>query len=130
MQDQSRGWIARRFPTPGTIQEAENALDTIGKGFYWLGIITAGLGVFLGANMVFDGFTYVCLGWALKRYRSRGVAAVLAAISAVGIVMTARNQFGGGTGGRNIVLSLIVAAWALHALKVTVIYHPIIGSPV
>jgi hypothetical protein len=130
MQDQSQGWIARMFPTPGTLHEAETALNSIGKGFYWLGIITAGLGVFLGATMILDGFIYVCLGWALKRYRSRGVAAVLAAISAVGIVMTAQNRFAGGNGGRNIVLAIIAAAWALYACKVTIIYHRMIGSQV
>lgn len=80
-----------------------------------------GTGVFLGATMVFGGFTYVSLGWALKTYRSRGVAVILAAISGIGIVMTARNQFfAGGGGGRNLVLALLVAVWALYACKVTV----------
>ncbi len=130
MPNQSQGWFAKTFPTPSTPQEAANALDSTGKGFYWLGMITVGLGLFLGATMVFDGFTYVVLGWALKRYRSRGVAVILAAISVVGIAMTARNQFAGGSGGRNVVLALIVTAWALHACKVTFIYHRLIGSRV
>ena len=42
MPNQSQGWFAKTFPTPSTPQEAANALDSTGKGFFWLGIITVG----------------------------------------------------------------------------------------
>lgn len=128
MPEVQLNWWQRVFRTPQNESEAVSILYEISKTFIWLGILTALIGVFLGAGLVGDGLIYIGLAWALKTFRSRGAAVALAAVSCVGVITTLQNQFFGGTGARNGVLAVIVAAYSLQGCRVVFKYHSMINS--
>lgn len=123
-------WWRRISQFPESLVDASKTIDELGRLFLWLGVVHLVPGFFIRPFMVLDGAVYMGLGWYLKKFRSRTIALVLVAISIDGILSTFHNQFFGGAGGRNIVLSIIVATAAIQAFRVTLFYHKTIKSRV
>jgi len=98
-----------------TEQEARKAIQDSAKAFYVLAAIQAVLAFALGPSALWDAGLLAVLGFWLQRRESKVAAVLLLLASAYGIYATGVNRFGGGHGGRNIVLAVIMCWVALRA---------------
>lgn len=88
-------------------------------GFYTIAGIQVVISLLLGMSMLIDGTLFAGLAFWLQRTHSKIAATLLCGLAATSVVTTAMNQFGGGTGGRNIVLSVIVLWVSVRAVVAT-----------
>jgi hypothetical protein len=88
-------------------------------GFYAIAGIQAVVSLLLGMSMLLDAVLFAGLAFWLQRRQSRVAATLLLGLAALSIATTAMNQFGGGQGGRNIILSVIVFWVAVRAVVAT-----------
>lgn len=111
----------------GKIETKEEALKIIkdsSNGFYFLAALQIVIGYFLlGLPAIIDGVIFAVLAFLLRKFKSMVVAMLLLLLSVGGIVVTAINQFGGGTGGRNIILALIMIWVSIRAVQATAKLH-------
>jgi len=107
----------------GKIETREEALGVIkdsANGFYCVAVIQVVIGLFLlGVGAVVDGIIFAVLAFLLKKFNTILVALILFVLSMIGVVATGVNQFGGGTGGRNMVLAIIMVWMSVRALQAT-----------
>jgi cobalamin synthase len=104
------------------IETREEALKTIKDttiGFYFIAILHIVLGYFVGLPVMIDGVLYAVLGFLLQKFNSRIVAVLLLIVSGIALITTVINRFGGGTGGRNILLAIIVLWASIRAVQAT-----------
>lgn len=99
--------------------DAKNMIRESAMGFYAVAGIQAVVSLLLGMSMLLDAIIFASLAYWLQRSQSRVPATLLLGVAAIGVATTAMNQFGGGAGGRNIVLSLIVLWAAVRAVVAT-----------
>jgi len=102
-----------------SIDDARKMVRESAMGFYAIAGIQAVVSLLLGMSMLLDAVLFAGLAFWLQRRRSRVAASLLLGLAAISIVITAMNQFGGGTGGRNIVLSVIVLWAGVRAVVAT-----------
>jgi len=102
-----------------SIDDARKMIRESVMGFYAIAGIQAVVSLLLGMSMLLDAVLFAGLAFWLQRAQSRVAATLLLGLAAIGIVMTAMNQFGGGQGGRNIVLSVIVLLAGVRAVVAT-----------
>lgn len=107
----------------GKIETKEEALKVIkdaSNGFYFLAALQIVLGYFImGTEAIIDGVLFAVCAFLLRKFNSRVVAVILLLLSVGGLVVTAINQFGGGTGGRNIILAVIMIWTSVRAIQAT-----------
>ncbi len=107
----------------GKIETKEEAIKVIkdsANGFYFLAALQIVIGYFLlGLPAIIDGAMFGVLAFLLRQFKSMVVAVLLLLLSLGGAVVTAINQFGGGTGGRNTILALIMIWVSIRAVQAT-----------
>lgn len=107
----------------GKIETKEEALKVIkgaSNGFYFLAVLQIVLGYFImGASAIVDGVIFAVCAFLLRKLNSRAVAIILLLLSVGGLVVTGINKFGGGTGGRNIILAVIMIWTSIRAIQAT-----------
>ena len=107
----------------GKIETTENALKVIkdvSNGFYFLAVLQIVLGYFImGTSAIIDGVLFAVCAFLLRKFNSRVVAIILLLLSVGGLVVTRINQFGGGTGGRNLFLAVIMIWVSIRAIQAT-----------
>jgi len=102
-------------------QEQDGVCDGVWQVgvFYTIAAIEAAVALLLGPSILLDAGLFAGLGIWLHRTNSRVAATLLLILAGISIVTTASNQFGGGQGGRNIVLAVIVFWIAIRAVFAT-----------
>lgn len=107
----------------GKIETKEEALKVIkdaSNGFYFLAALQIVLGYFImGASAIVDGVIFAVCAFLLRKLNSRVVAIILLLLSVGGLIVTGINKFGGGTGGRNIILAVIMIWTSIRAIQAT-----------
>ena len=104
------------------IETREDALKTIKDSsitFYLIGGLQIALSFFLGASAIVDGLLFIIFAFLLQKFNSRIVAVLLLILSGAGLVVTTMNSFGGGQGGRNVILALVVLWASIRAVQAT-----------
>jgi len=110
------------------IESKEDAIKVIkdsSNGFLVLAAIQFGLGFLIGMTTIIDGVIYAVLALLLRKFNSRAVAILLLLLSLVAIVVTGINKFGGGEGGRNIILAVIMIWASVRAVQATFKYNKV-----
>ncbi len=111
----------------GEIETREEALKVIkdaSNGFYFFAGLQIVLGYFImGASAIVDGVIFAVLAFLLRKFNSMVIAIFLLLLSVAGIVITGINRFGGGTGGRNIILAVIMVWVSVRAIQATFKLH-------
>ena len=102
-----------------SVDEARKTIRDSAMGFYTIAGIQALVSLLLGMSMLLDAVLFAGLAFWLQRTQSKVPASLLLGLAAIGIITTAMNQFGGGRGGRNIILSVIVFWVAVRAVVAT-----------
>ena len=107
----------------GKIETKEEALKVIkdtSNGFYFLAALQIVLGYFImGREAIIDGVIFAVCAFLLRKLNSRAVAIILLLLSVSGLVVTGINKFGGGTGGRNITLAVVMIWISIRAIQAT-----------
>lgn len=107
----------------GKIETKDEALKVIkdaSNGFYFLAALQIILGYFImGTEAIIDGVLFAVCAFLLRKFNSRVVAVILLLLSIGGLVVTAINKFGGGTGGQNIILAVIMIWTSIRAIQAT-----------
>ena len=107
----------------GKIETKEEALKVIkdaSNGFYFLAALQVVLGYFImGTEAIIDGVLFAVCAFLLRKFNSRVVAVILLLLSIGGLVVTAINKFGGGTGGQNLILAVIMIWTSIRAIQAT-----------
>ena len=99
-----------------SIEDARRMIRESAMGFYAIAGIQAVVSLLIGMSMLLDAVLFAGFAFWLHQTQSRVAASLLLALAAASIVTTVMNQVGSGTGGRNIVLSLIVLWVAVRAV--------------
>lgn len=102
-----------------SVDEARRMIRGSAMGFYAIAGIQAVISLLLGMSMLIDAVLFAGLAFWLQRTHSKIAATLLLGLAAISIVTTGMNQFGGGAGGRNIVLSVIVFWVGVRAVVAT-----------
>lgn len=102
-----------------SVDEARRMIRESAIGFYTITGIQVVLSLLLGMSMLIDAVLFAGLAFWLQRTHSKIAATLLLGLAAISIVTTAMNQFGGGAGGRNVVLSVIVFWVGVRAVVAT-----------
>ena len=106
----------------GRIETKEDALKVIKDtaiAFYVVAALQIVLAFFVGFSVIIDGIIYVVLAFLLQKLNSRVVAVLLLIVTGIGAVFTFMNRFGGGQGGRNIFLALVMIWASIRAVQAT-----------
>ena len=107
----------------GKIETKEEALKVIkdtSNGFYFLAALQIVLGYFImGTEAIIDGVIFAVCAFLLRKLNSRAVPIILLLLSVGGLVVTGINKFGGGTGGRNITLAVVMIWISIRAIQAT-----------
>ena len=102
-----------------TEEDARKTIKETAIAFYVLGGLQIILSTFIGVSAIIDGALYVIFAFWLQKSNSRIVAVILLVLSGIGLIVTAINRFGGGQGGRNIFLALVVMWASIRAVQAT-----------
>jgi hypothetical protein len=98
---------------------ARKQISSVAGACYVVGGITAIAAFFIGLDALIDGLLFAGLGLWLHRRESRVAAVPLLLLSSAGLVVTALNHFGGGTGGRNLFLAALMLWAGIRAVEAT-----------
>lgn len=103
-----------------TKEEALKVVKDVSNGFYFLAALQGILGFFIiGVGGIIDGAVFAVCAFLLRRFNSRAVAVILLLLSIAGLVATGINKFGGGRGGKNLILAIIVVWGSVCAVRAT-----------
>lgn len=108
-----------------TKDEATKIIKDCSNAFLVLAAIQIIGGFVIGDGLIFDGILYLILSLILKKLNSRIVAILLLLLSLFSVVITAINMFGGGQGGKNILLALLTTWAGVRAVQATYVYNKI-----
>ena len=111
-----------------TIDQAKSIIRDTSKGFYAIAVIMALASFILGGWLLLDSAICAGLGFWLQRRDSLIAATILLIYSLYAIIHTTMNKFGGGEGGRNIVLAVMVLWASIRAVQATYKLPKIIGK--
>jgi hypothetical protein len=106
-----------------TRDDALKVVKDVSIAFYVLAALQAIIGLFYDQSLLMDAALYVLLAFLLQRFRSRVVAVVLLAFALLAMLFTGQNIVGGGPGGNNIILALIMTWAAVRAIQATFFLH-------
>ena len=107
-----------------TKEEAKKVIKDARNGFYILAAIEILAGLFvLGIPTVVDGVLFGVLAFLMDRFNSRIAAVVLLLLAIAAVFVTIQSSIGGGAGGRNVFLSVIVAVISIRAVQATLKFH-------
>ena len=103
-----------------TRDEAIKVIKDASNGFYFLAALQIVLGYFImGALAIVDGVIFAVCAFLLRKFNSRVVAVILLLLSVAGLVVTGMNKFGGGSGGQNLFLAVIMIWVSIRAIQAT-----------
>jgi hypothetical protein len=103
-----------------TKEEVLKIIKDVSNGFYFFAAIEIVLGYFvIGAGAIGDGVIFAILALLLRKFNSRVVAIILLLLSIGGLVVTGINRFGGGTGGQNLLLAVMMIWISVRATQAT-----------
>jgi cobalamin synthase len=112
------------FGKIGSKEDAIKVIKDSSNGFYFLAALQIIIGYFvLGLTTIIDGVIIAVLAFVLWKFRSIVAAVFLLLFSIVSIVVTAINQFGGGTGGSNTILAVLMIWISIRAVQATFKLH-------
>lgn len=107
----------------GKIETKDEALKVIkdaSNGFYFLAALQIVLGCFImGMEAIVDGVIFAVCAFLLRKFNSRVVAVILLLLSIGGLIVTGINKFGGGSGGQNLFLAVIMIWVSIRAIQAT-----------
>lgn len=107
----------------GKIETKEEAIKVIkdsSNGFYFLAALQIVISYFLlGLPSIIDGVIFAVFAFLLRQFKSMVVAVLLLLLSVGGLVVTGINKFGGGTGGQNLILAVIMIWVSVRAIQAT-----------
>ena len=110
-----------------TKEEARKIIRESSNGFLILGIICIVASFFVeidvGIDVFINGVLFAILALLLKKFNSRTAAILLLLLSIGIVVVTGINKFGGGQGGRNIFLALVIAWTGVRAMQGSFVYN-------
>lgn len=111
----------------GKIETREEALKVIKDssiGFYFLALLQIVIGYFLlEASAIIDGVIFAILAFLLRKFNSMVIAILLLLLSVAAVVVTGINKFGGGSGGRNMTLAIIMIWVSVRAVQASIKLH-------
>lgn len=103
-----------------TRDEALKVIKDVSNSFYFLAALQIIFGYFImGVEVIIDGTIFAVCAFLLRKFNSRVVAVVLLLLSVGGLIVTGINKFGGGSGGRNLVLAVIAIWVSIRAIQAT-----------
>lgn len=103
-----------------TSEEAVKVIKDVSIGFYVLAALQIVAGYFiLGIPAIIDGVIFAVCAFLLRKFNSRVVAIILLLLSIGSLVITGINKFGGGAGGRNLFLAVIMIWVSIRAIQAT-----------
>lgn len=111
----NRGFFSKIETRVDALQVIKEAAYT----FYIVGGLQIIVSFIIGFQTIIDGVLFIVFGFLLHWFNSRIAAVILLLLSGGGLAVTAINQFGGGPGGRNIFLALIVFWMSVRATQAT-----------
>lgn len=101
-------------------EEALKVIKDASNGFYFLAVLQVVLGYFImGVEAIVEGVIFAVCAFLLRKFNSRVVVVILLLLSIGGLIVTGINEFGGGTGGRNIFLAVIMIWVSIRAIQAT-----------
>ncbi|MBI2042478.1 MAG: hypothetical protein HYT21_01910 [Candidatus Nealsonbacteria bacterium] len=107
----------------GKIQTRDEAIKVIkdaSNGFYFLAALQIVLGYFImRPEAIIDGAIFAICAFLLRKFNSRVVAIILLLLSIGGLIVTGMNNFGGGAGGQNLILAVIMIWVSIRAIQAT-----------
>ena len=114
----------------GKIETREEALKVIkdsSYGFFFIGILQAGIGFALGMNLWLDAILYLVFGGILFKFKSRVAAILLLLLTSGALVTTFLNKINpdpsSRTGGTNLFLAVIMIWISVRAIQATFKIH-------
>jgi hypothetical protein len=102
-----------------TSDQAKNIIRDTSKGFYAVAVILALASFLLGRWLLLDSVICAGFGFWLHKRQSCIAATILLIYSLYTFINTAVNMFGGGEGGRNVVLAVMVLWASIRAVQAT-----------
>lgn len=107
----------------GKIENKEEALKVIklsSNSFYFLAVFQGVIGYFImGIDAIINGVLFAVCAFLLQKFGSRVAAVILFLLSSGALFYTVISKFGGGTGGRNVILAVIVFWVSVRATQAT-----------
>ncbi len=117
----------RKLSLFSKIQDIDDALKMTkhsAYGFYFVAVLQGAIGFFVAPALVTDALIYLVLAFFLHKFKSRIAAMLLLLLSGLVLFSTFENKFsGGGEGGNNIFLALIMIGVAIRAVEATFKYQ-------
>jgi len=108
------------------IESREDALKVVkdtSLAFYCIAGLTAVLAFLLGLSSLVDAVLFSVFAFLLRQFTSRVAAVVLVVLATGGLIVTGINRFGGGEGGNNLIVALILFWAGLRAVEATFKLH-------
>lgn len=107
-------------------KDALRAVREYSNGFFVVAAIQGGIGAFLFPGAIVDAVLIAALATVLRKWNSRVAAVLLLMFSTIAVVVTGTNRFGTpvpGSGGRNIVLAVLLFWFAIKSIEATNAIH-------
>jgi cobalamin synthase len=110
----------RYFAVPHTIDEADKVIRDSAKGFFVIAGLLALTAFFLSPLVLIDAAVEAILAFILMKFKSRVAAVVLLGVALGELFQTVLNRFfGEQSGGRNVILAVIVVWAGVRAVQGT-----------
>jgi hypothetical protein len=110
-----------------TIQNMDDALKmtrNAAYSFYLVAALQCAIGVLVAPALVIDAVIYLILAFFIHRFKSRIASLSLLLLVGLVLITTFQNRIGGGgEGGNNLLLSLIMVGVAIRAVEATFKYQ-------
>src|SRR5262245_1715698 len=114
------GMVASHFAPIESIEEAKNSIAAVCKIFLVLAAIMGVVSFFIFKAGILDAALYILLALIIWKFQSRVAAIILLLLTILQVVVTVMNLMGvADLGGRNVVLSIIVALAAARVVQAT-----------
>ena len=102
-----------------TEEDAIKTIKDVSNGVFLVAALQIVIGFFFLPAAVLDGLVLGVLAFLLRKFKNRAVAIILFLFSILALVVTGINNFGGGTGGKNIILTIILIIISIQAIRAT-----------
>lgn len=108
-------WFAKIETKEDALLQIKNAAYS----FYFVAALQVILGLFFIPAAIIDGLIFALLAFLLMKFNSTAAAIILFLLSVSAVIFTAINKFGGGAGGTNIFLAIIIVWVSFRAMQAT-----------
>ena len=110
-------------------EEGISLLRDIGKGCYFLGVLHIVLSLIAHTqSFLMDGILFLMLGHGISLYQSRTASILLCIDTFAGIYFTFDSKIHNGSGGRNVILALMMFVYSIRAVQVSFQYQALVNS--